>query len=846
MTVARLQIMTLNLGSLRLPSDLPPLEDVLSDAPALDARQVAPLAGAPLAGAQPPEPVRDSRLVALPSLQSNPTLSLSFSRFMATLDEDIRAMGAGAVARDHPAPGGEPPRSATPPGQGSACASPRPAGATPVETGRGAARSDTHRCPSPAVPVATVSQPPECTVNHLSAHALAIPPGDTASVLPRSLLPGGNASADRHDGRAVHDGRDAQRRHAMHTHAVSRDDTKQLELLLSEKSGSLPPRPPTPTATTSGQQRCAPQPVMPDLRQLCPARLADIPGPSAGATGGGLLRPGGYATGQSLPRWPSAEEHGPAWLSPRSVTTVSAARPPTPDTARRLPPEPSAQMPPPAERLPRRPSTDEVSMHAPAERSDGISQAEVHAWINDTYIMSGLTRALSCQDYQVRIPSHRPLLCEAVQSHSSHVHPPSQLPCMRVGLRCGWCCGASHRRLHACRAVLALVRTRSRHVQALLSLAGFPALAGLDADSRIPPAQFRSFRIHFTAALDLLRYMPDLWNRSDTCIISGFDMDSRTAESTLAGQPVGTFICRLCMQQAGSLIMSCKVRPADPHPFPPGRCCAVCGGAYGIAVLRRMERRLCTIDAGSMPVQWCRLEACRRERCESPGGCDAPTRPCDAPTRPCSGLQWRHVHADSGFTYARSHDVELLLQVDPSTSSADDSEVMHIAISSRDLHRADPTQLILSLPHASHVLDARTGFRIDKRVLLPGRQISITLAFGMLAVQAAVSDSSVGTRSGGARDTSPLKRPLEELAVQAADSAVRTAREEAAAAKRRRSMTVAAHRAGPSREVRSAPRPPQPPQAATAAATSGPMISRGSASEVTRWPARSNVSGSAM
>lgn len=184
----------------------------------------------------------------------------------------------------------------------------------------------------------------------------------------------------------------------------------------------------------------------------------------------------------------------------------------------------------------------------------------------------------------------------------------------------------------------------------------------------------------------------------------------------------------------------------------------------------------------------------------------------------------------------------LWLQVDPSTASTDASQVMHVAITAADLSRSDPSQLILSLPYASHTLDVTTGFRTDKRAVLSGHQVSITLAFGMLAVQAAVSDSSVATRPG-ARDAGSLKRPLEELASQAAESAVRSVKREAEAAKRRRAADDA-----PAPEAPRVMELHQMPMPARQVAMSGdePIPHRGSHSEFTRWGGHSTMSHSAV
>lgn len=102
--------------------------------------------------------------------------------------------------------------------------------------------------------------------------------------------------------------------------------------------------------------------------------------------------------------------------------------------------------------------------------------------------------------------------------------------------------------------------------QALLSMAGFPVLAGLDVHARVAMEQFVEFQRQFRSALSLLRSISGLWNRQEPCIVSGFDMDRRRAITALGGQPVGTFICRFSMNQPGCLVLSCKVRPhSTPH-----------------------------------------------------------------------------------------------------------------------------------------------------------------------------------------------------------------------------------------------------------------------------------------
>ena len=93
--------------------------------------------------------------------------------------------------------------------------------------------------------------------------------------------------------------------------------------------------------------------------------------------------------------------------------------------------------------------------------------------------------------------------------------------------------------------------------------AGFPVLAGLDQHARVHVRQFQAFQEKFRHTLEMLRSIASLWNRQDPCIISGFDMDRAAATNALAGQPLGTFVCRFSMNQRGTLVLSVKV-PATP------------------------------------------------------------------------------------------------------------------------------------------------------------------------------------------------------------------------------------------------------------------------------------------
>lgn len=303
--------------------------------------------------------------------------------------------------------------------------------------------------------------------------------------------------------------------------------------------------------------------------------------------------------------------------------------------------------------------------------------------------------------------------------------------------------------------------------------------------------------------MGLLRRAADIWNQTDPRIVSGFDMDAQAAEAALAVQPIGTFVCRLCMRQAGCLVLSCKVIPAHTCLWP----------CYTLDATAPPHRVQPCVVLNSYD---CCTEEADPEKSTRMTGCSAMQRRC---LSECVSVLW--------------------LQVDPSTASTDaSSNVMHVTISAADLRRSDPSQLVLSLPYASHMLDVGTGFRIDKRTVLPGHQVSITLAFGMLAVQAAVSDTSTAPRAGGGH-----KRPLEELAVQAADSAVRSVQREAAAAKRRRDGEAAPVEDTPQEGLEMMLVPPRGPGRQPPADA---LPRHASHSEFTRWAAHSTMSNSGM
>lgn len=107
-----------------------------------------------------------------------------------------------------------------------------------------------------------------------------------------------------------------------------------------------------------------------------------------------------------------------------------------------------------------------------------------------------------------------------------------------------------------------LKMTSSVLLQSLLSLAGFPDLAGVDKNARISTSQFADFRDFFSATVASVRHVATLWNsRTPSCVLGGFDVDQAAAAAALLTQPVGTFACFFSMQRqfAGHLVVACKV-----------------------------------------------------------------------------------------------------------------------------------------------------------------------------------------------------------------------------------------------------------------------------------------------
>lgn len=365
-------------GSPYLPSELPPLDDALPDAPALEARQVT--AGTTLNISHGPEGA--TPLMALPSLHSNPTLSLSFSRFMAALDDDLRALGGSHALAD---PQVAPVATASPPPVHHPPADASGMGEGPESTGPDA------RSPDP-VPLARSPRPGSAprvsAVNHLSAHELSRQVAEEAGT-ERDRQQAGAPPPQPAGGTLVR---------LMN---VQQDDTDKLELLLSDGPPPIAAAPHRSGGDVKRAVHAVHPRMLPERDPGHPSRGAVSGSPHAeqrapaecpGSAGGGA-RAGG------LPRISSADEGGPAWLSPRSTATVSAPRRQMPEHAWLAPQQHAGSATLwQDETLLRR-----SSVEGPAAPLEGVSQAEVHGWINDSYLSSGLMRPLSCLDYQVRI-----------------------------------------------------------------------------------------------------------------------------------------------------------------------------------------------------------------------------------------------------------------------------------------------------------------------------------------------------------------------------------------------------------------------------------------------------------
>lgn len=53
-----------------------------------------------------------------------------------------------------------------------------------------------------------------------------------------------------------------------------------------------------------------------------------------------------------------------------------------------------------------------------------------------------------------------------------------------------------------------------------------------------------------------------VWNKEDPCLICGFDMDPLGAAQALASQPEGAVVCCFSLEQPGSLVITCRQKPA--------------------------------------------------------------------------------------------------------------------------------------------------------------------------------------------------------------------------------------------------------------------------------------------
>lgn len=72
------------------------------------------------------------------------------------------------------------------------------------------------------------------------------------------------------------------------------------------------------------------------------------------------------------------------------------------------------------------------------------------------------------------------------------------------------------------------------------------------------------------------------------------------------------------------------------------------------------------------------------------------------------------------------------LQVTSHVPGADKAQVLHVTVTEEDMHRLGLEQIMIGLPYATHLLDNRTGHRIDKRGLLPVSGVSVRSVFAAL------------------------------------------------------------------------------------------------------------------
>eukprot|EP00892_Ulva_mutabilis_P011919 jgi/Ulvmu1/909/UM101_0018.1 len=79
-------------------------------------------------------------------------------------------------------------------------------------------------------------------------------------------------------------------------------------------------------------------------------------------------------------------------------------------------------------------------------------------------------------------------------------------------------------------------------------------------------------------------------------------------------------------------------------------------------------------------------------------------------------------------------------KVTPQVPGSDKGHVLHVTVTEDDMHRLGLEQIIIGLPYATHLLDSRTGHRIDKRGLLPASAVSVRLVFAALVADEGAHD----------------------------------------------------------------------------------------------------------
>lgn len=89
------------------------------------------------------------------------------------------------------------------------------------------------------------------------------------------------------------------------------------------------------------------------------------------------------------------------------------------------------------------------------------------------------------------------------------------------------------------------------------------------------------------------------------------------------------------------------------------------------------------------------------------------------------------------------------LQMAPGSQPGADNDLLHVTISSEEMQVTRMDQLILTMPHASHVLDVYSNRRVDKRRLL---------ASGYLRFQRVMDSATAPTASEPAPQSSSLSQ----------------------------------------------------------------------------------------